>query len=268
MTLRQILDFVNFTSNKSQEGNALSSDEFNTLISTFNMQIFEEEFAAVEMQAKAQGLSVYELLYTNSSLRPFRVKTNVSTALGVATLPTNYSNYITFLAKFGAQERVIEVVSERVMNIKRTSLAESSPSISPVVTIYSDSMQFLPKTLGVENAIEMVYLKKPNTPFYDECVADDGLRVYMPVGSYIEIPMGSLSPRPNLYAANRNPIANSVYHPIWEGYKAQHPDDDTEVITYTSRTVELEWEERKQLVMIDLLTQAIGINTRTQLQAK
>ena len=41
MTLREILDFVNFNANKSQEGNSMSADEFNTLINTFNIQMLK-----------------------------------------------------------------------------------------------------------------------------------------------------------------------------------------------------------------------------------
>lgn len=263
MTLREILDFVNFNANKSQEGNSMSADEFNTLLATFNVQMFENEFAAVEMQANAQGVSVYDLLYTHSSLRPFRVKTPISTSVGVAALPTNYSHYISFIAKFGVQERIINVVSENTLNIRRTSLAESDPSISPIVVIYSDSMQFLPKTLGVAHAIEMTYLKEPNTPFYDECTAiESGLRVYMPAGSTITA--GPFTPDvPNLYSATGTLIQEKVEHPMWTNSSYAEGGG---IQVYTSKTVELEWDKRMQLAMIQHLLGALGVNMRTPLQ--
>lgn len=262
MTLREILDFVNFNARKSQEGDTMNADEFNTLIATFNVQIFEDEFASVELQARAQGLSVYDLLYTNSALRPFRIKTNITTAFGLANLPADYSHYITFLAKFGVQERIIEVVSEKVLNIKRTSLIESDPSISPVVAIYANQMQFLPKTIGASVPIEMVYLKKPSTPFYDECFANDSnLRIYMPAGSYITAAT-FISNIPNLYSSDGTLLQLGVNHSQWsdasiiEGGPAQ---------IYTSKTVELEWEERMHLIMIQHLLAVLGVSLRTPL---
>lgn len=265
MTLREILDFVNFNANKSQEGNSMSSDEFNTLLATFNIQMFENEFAAVEMQAKAQGVSVYDLLYTQSSLRPFRIKTPISTSVGVAALPSNYSHYITFIAKFGSQERIINVVSENTLNVKRTSLAESDPSIKPVVTIYDTTMEFLPKTLGIAHAVEMTYLKVPSTPFYDECTAtDSGLRVYMPVGSTIT--SNAFTPDvPSLFSSAGVLIQEKVEHPMWNN--ASYAEGGG-IQVYTSRTVELEWEPRMHLVMIQHLLGALGVNMRTPLQAQ
>jgi len=255
MNLRQILDFINFTANKVQEGNTMSKDQFNTLLVTYNDRMFEDEFAAVEVQAKSQGLMVYDLLYNYSSLRPFRVRLGIATNGGAAPLPSNYKHYITFIGKYGSQERDIEVVSEAVMNIRRTSILESPASIKPYVCIYDTEMVFKPKDIGVApNGIEMVYLRKPLTPFYDTCISESsGLEVYMPALSQIRA-AGLIY---NLYESATSGVIleSNVVSP-------------TGVYPYTSQTVELEWDEKMQQQLINHLLYTFGVNTRTQLAEK
>jgi len=256
MTLKEILDFVNFNINKTQEGNAISSREFNTLLSVFNVKMFEDEVAAVELQAKSQGVDTYSLIYSHSPLRPFRVKAEIDTLEGSADLPDDYQHYISFLAKFDSQERRIDVVSENEMNRKKSSLIESSFMESPIVVIYSDKMDFLPKTIGADSPVEMVYLKIPSTPYYDECIVSyTGVMVYMPAGSYITSTPGAPSVA-NLYSSEAVLIQAGVEHEGWV-FVPGNPAP-----TYTSKTTELEWDYKMQLVLINHLISAASTNLR------
>lgn len=252
MNIRTILDFVNFKANKVQEGNTMSKDQYNTLLEVFNNKMFEEEYALVEMQAKEAGLATYDTIYSNSSIRAFRKLLLFTTVGGEANVPDDYKKFISFIAKYGDQERKISVVSDDMMNIKRTSILESPASIEPVVCIYDSVMKFMPKDIGASSQIEMVYLRKPLTPYYDSCVAlASGLEVFMPVGSNIRT-YGTVL---NLYesATSSNIIQANVSH-------------SSGLSPYTSKTVELEWDEKMQLTLIDLLLQAFGVNTRTELK--
>jgi len=261
MTLKEILDFVNFNINKTQEGNAISSREFNTLLSVFNVKMFEDEVDAVEMQAKAQGVDTYSLVYSHSPLRPFRVKAEIDTLEGSADLPDDYSRYISFLAKFNSQERKIAVVSEDEMNMKKSSLIEVSTMEAPIVVIYSDKMDFLPKTIGADSPVEMVYLKVPATPYYDECiVTSTGIMTYMPSGSYITSTLGAPAVG-NLYSSTGTLLKSGVEHEGWV-YVPGSPAP-----TYTSKTVELEWDYKMQLTLINHLISAASINLRILTQA-
>jgi hypothetical protein len=233
MTIKQILDFVNYIANKEQMGQSLSPENYNALLSGFNTKA----------------------LYGASSLRPFRTFTTLTTdANGIAVLPTDYVHYNKLLASYGATLRTIDVLSEEEMANRRTSLMETSLLIKPACTLYGSDVQFFPKNIGhyPNPAIELKYVRMPVAPNYDWCISNaTGLHVFMPVGSYITDNGGTTAQ--TLYDASANILAADVEIP-----------HIVNTLPYTSATVELEWEKRFHWTFVSLLLTAMGINLKDE----
>ena len=248
MTLQEILNFVNYVANKEQQGLSLSPEQYNSLLIGFNVQLFQSEIDAVEVAAKQAGTPVYRLFSGVSSLRPFRKFANLTTDVsGVAPLPTDYVHYMSLTSLFNGTYRDIDVITEEDMANRRTSLMETPLSIKPACTMYGTSAKFYPSTVGhaPNGLVELSYIKKPSSPYYDYCVQKDtGVVVYMPVGSVLRY-LGSAVWR--LEEAGGTIIASNVY------YYLANPNQ-------VSKTVELEWDERFHPVFIRLLLDAMGLN--------
>ncbi len=254
MTIKGILDFVNYISNKEQMGQSLTPENFNVLLAGFNIKIFNDELTQVEVMAKTQGIPMYRALYAASSLRKFRTLTTLQTdAQGIASLPTDYVHFTKLLAQYNGAIRTIDVVSEEEMANKRSSMMETSLSIKPACTMYGTQVQFFPKDIGhsPNPNVELKYIKMPAIPNYDWCISNvTGSQVFMPVGSYVQTYGGATQ---NLYAANGDVLARDVELRVSLGY-----------LPYTSFTVELEWDEIFQWKLITLLLTAMGVNLKDE----
>jgi len=254
MTVKQILDFVNFIANKEQQGQTLRPADFNNLLSGFNVKVFNDELMGVEVMAKAQGMPMYTALYNASSLKKFRKFGLLTTdALGVAILPNDYVHYTSVVGKYNGAMRPIDVISEDEMVIRRTSMVEIPLTLKPACTLYGTTVRFFPNDMGhgVNQAVELSYIKMPVTPNYDYCISvDTGLEIFMPIGSYLNTNgLGQLV----MYLPDGTVFATNVEHDIAQG-----------VQPYPSQTVELEWEERFHMIFVKLLLDAIGINLKDE----
>jgi len=253
MTLKEILEFVNFVANKEQMGQSLTPENYNSLLAGFNTKVFQDELSQVEIIAKAQGVPMYRALYGASSLRPFRTKATLTTdANGIASLPADYVHYTGLLAVYNGAQRDIDVISEEEMINRRSSLMETSLALKPACTLYGSEFQFFPKNLGhtPNGTVELKYLRFPLKPYFDHCVSNEtGLMVAIPANAYISDNGGTTTQ--NLYDDNADLLATDVTNP-------------GNVLPYTSATVELEWEERVHWVFVGLLLNAMGVNLKDE----
>ncbi len=248
MTLQEILDFVNYIANKEQQGMALSPEQYNHLLKGFNVQMFSGEIKEVEVLAKQSGAPLYRLLYSASSLRPFRTFATLTTdSNGVAALPSGYVHFTGLISQYNGMFRDIDVISEEEMLNRRTSLMETPLAIKPACTMYGSSVKFYPTNVGhaPTGTVEMSYLRKPTPPNYDYCIkTSTGIVYYMTTDSSM-VPVGST----HSLITPSGTVAYGVTH--------------TGVIVgeiYTSRSVELEWDEQYHPVFIKLLLDAMGLN--------
>ena len=254
MTIKQILDFVNFIANKEQQGQTLRPIDFNNLLSGFNVKVFNDELMGVEVMAKAQGMPMYTALYNASSLKKFRKFATLTTdALGITSLPNDYVHYTSIVGKYNGAMRPIDVISEEEMVTRRISMTEIPLTLKPACTMYGTTVRFFPNDIGhgANQAAELSYIKFPVTPNYDYCLSvDTGLEIFMPVGSFINAFNDGTQ---NLYLVDSTLVASNVELPIIQGY-----------LPYTSQTVELEWEERFHMIFVKLLLDAIGVNLKDE----
>lgn len=251
MTLQQILDFVNFVIRKSQAGETMTPEQYNVLLAGFNIQIFHDELNAVEVMAKAQGVTLYTALHTSGALLRFIQQAALLTSSGVVQLPTDYVHWLGLIALYNGAPRDIDVLTEESMNNRRSSMLDSQLGIKPAAVIQGNYLRVFPKDVGstVNARIEFTYLRMAEDPVYDYCFQEGtGLYVYMPVGSYID----NLN---NMYLFGGTAIyrANVV-----------HPSKVAGVI-YTSITQELDWDIRFHMRFVQALLQAAAPSLNPEL---
>jgi len=257
MTLHEILSFVNFVANKEQSGLTMSPEQYNTLLIGFNTQVFAIELETLEVQAKAQQLPLYRLLYGASSLRPFRKNDTMTTnGSGIAALPSDYVHYTHFSSLYNGMYRDIDVISDEEMSNRRTSLMETPLEIKPACTLYGNSAQFYPKDVGrtPQGDVEITYIASPATPNYDYCLSEyTGKIYYMPPGYYIR----RMAPTQySLYDDTNTLVVASIYH--------RNGSTIPVFGTLNSTTVELEWDNRFHPLFITMLLNAVGVSLKDE----
>lgn len=245
MTLQDIIDYVNFIIRKSQAGETMTPEQFNTLIKGFNLQVFRSELDTVEVMAKEQRRDLYRVLQTYTPLLRYVKTSQVNTSGGVATKPADYVHWVSVMVRYNGRMRLVEVISHEEMGNRRSSMIDSPLSIKPALVITGASVYVFPKDVGAitDGGLEFTYLRMPAQPVYDYCFHQStGKYYYMPVGSFIKT-VGGVN---NLYYFNTpTPAVLDVMHP---GKQSG--------LDYTSKTVELDWDERYHPVFIDQLLRA------------
>lgn len=245
MTLQQIISFVNFVIRKAQAGDIMTPEQYNTLLASFNIEIFNSELEKAEVAARAQNMDIYRIIETTGALPRFTKKVTLNTSGGYVSLPADYVIKLGLIAKYNNSWRPMEVITEYEMNSRRGSMLETPLDIIPAASIFGGNINVYPKDVGeAPSGIELAYLRLPATPVYDYCMKEStGMYYYMPARSYIRT-SGSLN---NLYDYAGLLIQSDVTHMS----KVAGTD-------YTSKTVELDWDDRFHMRFAAAILRAVA----------
>jgi len=241
MTLQQVLDFVNFVIRKSQAGDTMGPEQYNTLLSGFNVQLFHDEFQQVEVMAKTQGIPVYRAIHTSSAILRFIQYIMLYTNAGKANVPDDYVHYVGIISTYMGAPRDIDVITREEMNNRRSSLLESQLGIKPAAIIEGPNIFVFPKDVATisPHGLEFSYLRMPKTPVYDYCLQEStGKVIYMPPNSFID----NLN---NMYVSGSTAVfAANVFHA-----------NKISGTQYDSVSVELDWDYRFHMRFVQALLQ-------------
>lgn len=208
MTLQEIIDFVNYVSNKEQSGNTLSTPQINTVLKAVNLDYFKLKYGLPEeyrvgAAIPRQAWEVTQLI--KDTLKQFIVnKTYPNEQLqidsnGIAPLPDDYVHvssvrYIQHTNKTtcGNNQKIrsVEIVTDDQLNDRLSNSLKNPTLMYPIAVLYKDYIQFFPKQLG---QVDFTYLRLPKTPYYDYYQDANDNIVYLAPGETSPIPPNPLS---------------------------------------------------------------------------
>jgi hypothetical protein len=244
MNLQWIFDLVNYVIDKEQIGNAISANEFNTLLPSVQWELVNAEMDKI---TKDELTPIAGELITGSLLNPFKTTIPLTVANGIAQVPKDYVRFMSF-TQTGADTGTGAIVPTLREITPVASFARFQNNIyarldiHPIVKILGYTFTFIPNDIPLVN---LDYIRTPATPFYDYCQdAITGNAIYMPVGSYIN----AIDNVNYLYDVNSILLASDVVK------------DNMNALPWKSQTVELEWEQRAYEELVLRLLSRAGVN--------
>jgi hypothetical protein len=243
MNLQWIFDLVNYVIDKEQIGNAISANEFNTLLPSVQWELVNAEMDKI---TKDELTPIAGELITGSLLNPFKTTIPLTVANGIAQVPKDYVRFMSF-TQTGADTGTGAIVPTLREITPVASFARFQNNIyarldiHPIVKILGYTFTFIPNDIPLVN---LDYIRTPATPFYDYCQDEVGNAIYMPVGSTITVVNGVNI----LYDVNGGVLASGV------------TKDNMNALPWLSQTVELEWEQRAYEELVLRLLSRAGVN--------
>ena len=243
MNLQWIFDLLNYVIDKEQIGNAISANEFNTLLPSVQWELVNAELDKI---TKDELTPIAGELITGSLLNPFKTTIPLTVANGIAQVPKDYVRFMSF-TQTGADTGTGAIVPTLREITPVASFARFQNNIyarldiHPIVKILGYTFTFIPNDIPLVN---LDYIRTPATPFYDYCQDEVGNAIYMPVGSTITVVNGVNI----LYDVNGGVLASGV------------TKDNMNAMPWLSQTVELEWEQRAYEELVLRLLSRAGVN--------
>lgn len=243
MNLQWIFDLLNYVIDKEQIGNAISANEFNTLLPSVQWELVNAELDKI---TKDELTPIAGELITGSLLNPFKTTIPLTVANGIAQVPKDYVRFMSF-TQTGADTGTGAIVPTLREITPVASFARFQNNIyarldiHPIVKILGYTFTFIPNDIPLVN---LDYIRTPATPFYDYCQDEVGNAIYMPVGSTITVVNGVNI----LYDVNGGVLASGV------------TKDNMNALPWLSQTVELEWEQRAYEELVLRLLSRAGVN--------
>ena len=243
MNLQWIFDLLNYVIDKEQIGNAISANEFNTLLPSVQWELVNAELDKI---TKDELTPMAGELITGSLLNPFKTTIPLTVANGIAQVPKDYVRFMSF-TQTGADTGTGAIVPTLREITPVASFARFQNNIyarldiHPIVKILGYTFTFIPNDIPLVN---LDYIRTPATPFYDYCQDEVGNAIYMPVGSTITVVNGVNI----LYDVNGGVLASGV------------TKDNMNALPWLSQTVELEWEQRAYEELVLRLLSRAGVN--------
>lgn len=255
-TYQYLLDVIN----KDQRGRAFSIGQLNNMLPFESIALFQYYVAKAEQMAAQGQKELSQAIYEMADLSNF-IETKLlegysqapygSIIIGRVNSPDDFQYSIALTT--GNQP--VEVVSIQTLQKYRRGVVHEDLAENPIAFIGNHNLEFLPNNL---DDMVLTYLRTPAEPYLDYCVDDDDMEVFMPVGYYILYVYATLSL--NLYDGTGKLVRLGVSHPFFDGYVPP-----VNPVAYTSKTVEIEWDEVKWTVLADRILFKMGINQRDPL---
>lgn len=251
MILGVFRKYINYLATKENRGNTITPEEFNNLLHVSMMEYVTNEYKFYETDQKSTDVLGCIRKQLGGQFNPIKVEK------GLAALPSDYYRasscgyYVTkeINGEQVSQYIVIDILSDAEYNARKNSYIIESGTY-PFCRIVNNErvmsefphgfIEFEPKTLV---AVEFAYLSEVPAAYYDYCIGIATMEeIYMPVGSVIN--------NMNNLMLGTTVLYTNVYH-------VSNP-----VLPYTSRSVEMVFEDDQQLQIARHLTRHMGINLK------
>jgi len=175
MNVKEIFDFVNYTLNKHQSGNALNPDEFNLCLKYANLEYFKFIYGLPERYQFGRALPSpgYEATqFVTDSMREFKMSvTYPVNRSGVATLPSDYVHFSSITHDVNGNTQTVEVLPDDKLSSRLSNPITKPTRKHTVCGIYGSTLKFFPPMVS---SVTLNYLRAPRTPiFAANIVADD-----------------------------------------------------------------------------------------------
>ena len=240
MTLDDIRKYTEGVADQDRSGQSCTEEQFNLYLQSENIDLFNEEWAKVWLASAEQNEKLLNVLSSHSPLYVFKKNGDIGITGSYFPLPTDYRYYLSISAIGGSEDRDIEVVEEKEFNRRCYTILRDDPDQKPFCRLEDNGFHLIPNDI---DDINLVYIKTPETPYYDWCYNITTLvRYYMPVGSTINA-LGQLRD------SEGNLLQAGVAH-------------SSGALTYTSLSVELEWREDMHIKIANGILEKMGISQK------
>jgi len=254
MKLDVLLNYLNFVSAKETEGESMPPLQFNIVMESVNIEVFEKEVEQFKALLEAPNVSIGNVIDKNLKIRPF-IK-DVSAALvpsaGRITLPDDFGMFLGLSVKdtvTGVYKIVQPVSNEKYMQIQQGVIVRSLDL--PVFIYNRGDIQIAGKDY---DRYLLHYVRIPVTPYFDYCIDAVLIKyLYMNVGDYIGL--NSITTQYELKNSGGTVLNDNVSHSFYTG-------GGTGI--YTSISVELEWGKKNHIFFAREMLIKMGINLRDQ----
>jgi hypothetical protein len=250
MTLDSIYRIVQYLGAKDFNGEPFTIVQLNRLLPMVVQELYSGEMTSLFGNKIGGGPSEVSAI---SMLNPFKKSATLNLdSYGVADKPADYVRYLSFRVTYpipGGTFRDIDPVSEQEFNRVQGGMFNRRAGIRPIVKVENVHFNFCPYDLG---AVILSYLRKPTAPYYDYCQDSNLNAVYMPTGSYL-VPTLTTDVYNLMYDTGMVSItlATDV---------TKSGADWSSSPSYTSLTVELEFDEDEHIKIISRLLVKCGLN--------
>jgi hypothetical protein len=273
MTNEQILDLINFISNKEQSGKTLKPEQFNVILPAACLEFFKTQRKEYERTQEVTN-ALKHLKISDYNL-------SVTVGTGIATGPTNYA--------YGGQlwyndavprRRKIDIVTDSQFNLRQDSVLRQATTKKPIAKFVGTDLYFEPKTIG--SNVKFSYIKKHTTPVLDYYIDTNDLAVYFSDPSDIaNWSAGSYGSGVTVYKSSGDtyyfksntstsevPSLSATDWDIDEDYShtlagtEEGSAGQTATTTVNSLTIEMDWRDEDKLIIADIVLKKIGVNLK------
>jgi hypothetical protein len=235
MNLQQLLDYVNFLGSKDESGNVYPPERFNLNLPIAIREVYDAFIPFYEKDQKiTEIMSTYKVVLGDDLTPHLPVSTR-----GKAVIPSDFDHHSSlsypYIASYDSDSnpiieyRDVDIVTEAQYQARVGSTLLEPTKYDPVATYYNGYIQFSPYNLI---SVRMVYLKKPEIPYYDYYIDTNLDHVYLAPGATHTLATGE------------------------EGSQGQTTG------TVTSATVELSIHESTHPLIAYILLAKLGINIK------
>ena len=173
MTVNEIKNIVTSIVSSERTGYTLSPEQYNLYLQKANFELFNQSLKNWENKQV-----ITDILY------PFKIKTDLTFAAGVATRPADYARHSAAWYDDGATIVPVEVVTDAELP-DRINNAITAPTVAyPIIYFLNEKINILP--VSITTGVDLLYIKKPTTPAYTEEVVN-GINVYKATAPTVQL---------------------------------------------------------------------------------
>ena len=164
MTVNQIKNIVTSDLSAERTGYTLRAEQYNDYLEKANYDLFNQVIKNWE-----EGQAITDTLY------PFKVKTDLTFAAGVADRPANYARFSAAYYDDGATVVPVEELTDAELPDRINNAITAPTAAYPVICFYNEKINILP--VSITTGVDLIYVQKPTTPVYAEKV-ENAINVY------------------------------------------------------------------------------------------
>lgn len=225
LTNNDILNIVNFAIRQENKGNPITRNNFSDLLYTKGLEYFEMMYDRYE-----------ETQEITDSLRRFKVTkqgAQLTFTGNSIDIPADYAHkgYL-YYKKDGTDVKPIYIVDDDMFMMLQDSYIDAPTEDRPIARFTTDYIEYLPSTLN-QTYFTLSYIAYPEEPFYDYYIDVNGVTRYLSEDATHVWTTGEI---------DSNGTVRTTGQP-----------------TYTSLTVELDFNEEDKLKIADKIIQAVSV---------
>ena len=232
MTLDVLLKYINYISTKENTGSTLKPTEFNTILESVNVDLFNKLVLDAQLYALQSKMPLSKAIYEFKALRDFRRSSTISFTTGSYALSglTDYGYWLAMISNYNGSMTKIDIITDDELEERRSNLLSKSLSDYPAAVINNKTIYVYPSNI---TSADFTYLKIPTKPVYDYYTNQYQIRIYLNPGDSHLLTSGEI------------------------GSAGQ-----TSGTTVTSNTVELEYNQLYHIDFAVQILQRVGVNLK------